>query len=477
MKLSIDDSFNDIAVRITSLGTSNDLIKTEISNSNIKLVECKDTIVSTLSDVDQNIINKFNKSIVNIVNKLENNSSSEDIKKSTDKVLEVIQTSLNNEKTIKSLEDEKLKLIQLNLQNENLIANLKTDIESKLNEIKRLNENISKLKVENTELIDGQLIIINDLQQEKSTLLKELEISKTKYSNAVKEYEEKITSANISNKQIEEQNIKIFTEEKKKVTNLIKELENCNRKLSEQKSTNAVAQKELHDSKEFAKSKVEELKNLQSIHESQLDKSNKFKDKFNETNQIINDLNKNIGNLNVEIENKNQVISKLQSAILANESEINELKSKLDDSNEIIKNMVEDNKKADSTPKINNIFPESRTSTVKSESIKEKREKYIKVEKIEKPIVPVTKKSQSKPKRVTKPTIERKEAVKSNPIIKITQPSKRKLLDSSQDSVKESKSLKKRGQEALKNSVLKDLDIFNEFEAIDRLGTIGKPGW
>jgi hypothetical protein len=474
-------------IRVTSLGASNDAIKAEVSNVSEKMLRCKDETISALSNIDQNIVNHMNKSIINIIQKLDENCTSSEVKKITEKVLETVNNNLKNEKIIDSLQKQKLELIEKNLSSENIISLLKMDVKAKDKEIEKLNGNITNLKTENNELLNSQLSIINDLQQKESELLNDIEICRKQYSDAMKDHEVKINSANASNKKIEEQNIRIFNEEKKKVACLNKELENYKQKFEDLKVTNKLLINEIDDLKKMQTERTIELCNLKKNYESESDERVKNETKAEQRDEIIATLNRNLQSLNADLSNKEQIINKLQTTIASYEKELKDYKCSINENKLIIQNLKETQGKGQNNDNVSKlekaaIFPDSRTSTAKAEPIKVKQEKFGKS------YVPTTKKVKSKSKRITKPTIqpfkEEKKDVSittlQNNQTTITSKStqcKRKLLGSSQDSAKTSQSLQRKKQEILKNNILQDLDIFNEFNAIDRLGTIGKPGW
>lgn len=480
--MSLDDNFNEIALRFKTLNAFNDSIKVNVSDLNSHLSLVKNDLVSTLSTIDQNISSNINKASNLTLQNLEHMNPSSAIETFSTKIMEAVNQTLMTEKLVSSLQLQNKKLEISNVEKEKESSILKIDLSSKKKEIQNLTDKISNLTVENSSLIDTNLLITNNLEREKKELVQELETHKLKYSISVKEYQEKIAFANCSNKKIEEQNIKLFNEERKKVDGLTNELKILKNKLSDANEKNGCIRSDLLKAEEFEKHTLAQLNKMKSSYNDEANKNKNMKLQLSDSEEKLTGVNNHLKELQDKITKKEDLIVDLQNKILEKENELSTLKTKLD----IMAKKPQPAESLDDTKNkhfdIGNIFAESRTSTTIKEDVKQNLNKKIVSagSKISKSAKPANHGKTSKnPKNGNLLTKEVKQTNQFNS--KIKKPAKkliakRKLIGSSQDSSRSLRELDKQ-QPHLTKDVLQDLDIFNEFEAIERLGSIEKPRW
>ena len=498
LKLSLDDNFNDLALRFANLGAATDSIKSSIIDSNEKATIFKEELVSALSSIDKNIVTNSNKNFGIILQKLNEKCTSQDLECFSTKVLDTIDRNLKNEEEISLLHIENKKLVDVNARKDKQITVLNARMENKVEEIGKLTRKISKLNKENAELTNNQLSVIKDLQKERENLSKEIAKINETYANIIKDYENKLESSRELAKQVEEKNVSLFNQEKKKVDSLQQRLGAFDKTCEMMKTERVMLQNKLDSSKESSEAILKELNELKQVHDEE---SKKVKELMLRLNEASNDLgisNADINMMKKAFKEKESYITDLSKQLAAKENdlagcqeELNKIKqiseqttreqddeiSKLKKDLEKLKGDLEKLCKA----KPRKIFPESRTSTlVKQEEVKElvpevmvkieqnkdnKSKKAVARKKTEKKLEPSKEKELIKPK-AKKPSVN----------TRVTKP-KRKLISSSQSSIRSSQSLREKKQQDLTKNILQDLDIFNEFEAIDKLGTILKPGW
>lgn len=501
------DNFNDVALRVTNLGQSTDSIKKGVNSTVDQIILVRDDVIAALSSVDKNIVNNVNENFTSMLQKIGNKLSQKDLDAFSNKLLGTIDQNVMHEKERSKLKHENQSIIESKLKIENQVNILKEKLETKFKEIETLNEKIANLTAENNELINSQLTVINDLQREKSELLDQLKEINGKHNQTIKEFERKIEIANTNSKSIEKQNIKLFNEEQKKYKALEERFAQQNSKYNSLQNDNIALQNKINNFKDDNKSFDKELNNVKRDHEIEL------KSLKNEIVQVEASRDKLLAELKLlknSIEDGENHIKELTHTLKNKENNLLDFKEEFakaqktsEDVLKIKENKIDQLQKKiqkfeqlQDEAKLNSrsIFPESRTSTaIKEEKLESQTGHDISPIKLE-PVKSKNEKMKAKPKNVTnrrnpdkkgellidkasiKPKIKLgKKTTSIN--AKIAKP-KRKLISSSQVSSRSSQSTgkDKKGETITKN-ILQDLDIFNEFEAIDRIGTIGKPGW
>lgn len=499
LKLSLDDNFNDLALRFANLGAATDSIKSSILDSNEKATILKEKLVSTLSSIDKNIVTNSNNNFGIILQKLNEKCTSQDLECFSTKVVETIDRNLKNEEEISLLHIENKKLADSNTRKDKQITVLNARMDSTVEEIGKLTRRISNLNKENAELTNNQLSVIKDLQKEKEKLSREITKMNETYANIIKDYEDKLESSRELAKQVEEKNISLFNQEKKKVDSLQQRLGAFDKTCEMMKTERIVLQNKLDSSKESNEAILKELNKLKQVHDEESNKVKELMLRLNETGNNLGVSNADINMMKNACKEKESYITDLNKLLAAKEKdlagcqeELNKIKQISEQTarqkdDEILKLKKDFEKLKGDLEKIcktkpRKLFPESRTSTVvKQEEVKEPVVSEVKVKieqnkdsKSKKTVG--TKKTEKKLERSKEKELIKSKAKKAAVNTKVTKP-KRKLISSSQSSTRSSQSLREKKQQDLTRNILQDLDIFNEFEAIDKLGTILKPGW
>lgn len=490
LKLSLDDNFNDLALRLTNLGATNEFIKSSISASANHTTEVKEELISALSSIDKNILTQFNINFNVILQKLNAKCTSHDLESFSNKMIETIDRNSKSEKEILLLQVENKKLMESNTRAEKQVSLLNVRLETKVDVIKKLDDKIISLKAENAEVTNSQLSIINDLQGEKDKLIKELENSNADHAKSVQEYQKKLETSMKLAKQVEEKNIRLFNQEKKKVECLLQRLNAFDKTCEKMKTEKDTMQKELDKSKNSNKVILDELTELKNTYEIENKKVKDMMARFNETSNQLGSSNADIHLLKSTYKETECCIADLNESLKNKERDLADYKEKLDkfrhtaeqamqEKNEEIAKLKDDFEKL-CRAKSRKLFSESRTSTVvKTEEAKPHAEVKAEVEQnkdVKPKRVTARKKIEKKVESSSGKDLIRPKTKKPSVITKVAKP-KRKLISSSQSSVKSSQLLKEKKQQELTKNILHDLDIFNEFEAIDKLETIVKPGW
>lgn len=499
LKSSLDDNFNDLALRFANLGAETETIKCSILDSGEKATSLKEELVSTLSLIDKSIVTNSNNNFGAILQKLNEKCTSQDLECFSTKIVETIDKNLKNEKELSLLHIENKKLVDGNTRKDKQITVLNVRLETKVEEIGNLTKKISELNRENAELTNNQLSVMNDLQNEKEKFSNEVAKLSETYITTIKDYENKMKSSKELAKQVEKKNISLFNQEKKKVDSLQQRL-GAFEKTCEMMETERVAlQNKLNSSNESNEANIKELNKLKQVHDEESKKVIELMLSLNETSNELGVSNADIDMMRTSFNEKETYIYDLKKSMAAKEKSLAGCQEDLNKT----KQMAEQNtrKRDDEITKLKKdfeklagdyeklckanprkLFPESRTSTVvKQEETKELVTPEVKVKleqnkEIEAKKAVATKKAEKKlePSKEKEPI--KPKAKKPSLNTKITKP-KRKLISSSQSSTRSSQSLREKKQQDLTKNILQDLDIFNEFEAIDKLGTILKPGW
>ncbi|TID30231.1 hypothetical protein CANINC_001238 [Pichia inconspicua] len=419
---NLNDNFNDIALRLTALTSTADAVATQISGGKERVELVQTEIVSALSDVDKNLSIKLADVSEALIKKFNGLSSVEDLQREIETVLTTVNRVDEKAREIIALREKSSDLEKIISKLEINVVNLTKEVNIKDKALQDVQNKLEKVHLESSTLESEKNTTIQLLQENSIILTKEMEKLKLQSTLEKEDHKSHINMLEEKARKVETQNIKLFNEEKNKNARLERELKLLNDELNEEK--NKLAQQS-HSFTSFTE-KIQLLEEQLSTYKN----DNSSADQITKLEEKINILRDNVAE-------KQKLVDSLRATLHEKEKSIAKLEEKIAQ-----------------PPLPPPIFPESRTSTV----IKKEPLSQVKTE---------------KPKSIKKPKTKR-----ATPKIKstTTRASKRKLLDSSQDSTK-SQSLQKKRSDSVKKSILEDLDIFNEFVAMDRMESIGKPNW
>ena len=504
MKANVEDNFTDIAVRVTSLGSSNDSIKTCISDANAKSLHYKDEIISALSAVDKNIIEQLSLTLNSILAKVNSTCSEEMLQAEITKVAGIIQETLCNEKFIMKLQEENKQVVSKKQELEKKQGVLNSELKAKNNEVKNLNKEIKTLSAENSKLMSNNLSIISELELEKEKLRETYENEKAVNAGMAIAHKEEVKKLNEEKRKFEEKSVKMFNDEKKAVANLKSSIDTCNKKIAELEKEKVQLNKEIASKNRKEESLIAKLHSLEEkISEESVKQTDTVKKISATTASMkkyelqLKDYKTSMEEQKLKIEEYQEDISKLTQRVQNKDKDIEHLKATIEE----IKKNQEIKVQKIKQENISNIFSNSRTSTtIKQEKIAAAAAAVKKVAKKTPPKKPSKKTGKvaksknydddndfidkkdiaSKEKEPVEDKLKSrgrsKRKINDDPLA-ITQ-TKRKLISSSQSTSAKSTQQNSKLKNGYENkNILQDLDIFNEFEAIDRMGTIGKHGW
>lgn len=525
LKNGVNEGFNDIAIRVTGLATSNDCIKSCISDSNSKLIEYKNAIISALSTVDKNLTSSLASNLNTLISKVSENSTKVELQACADKIFNAVCETLSNETTIREIQKANGKLVSDKCKLENTSTMQSINLKNKENELNitrtQLHELKSKLESINSSIANERVTH----SEKMAAMSAELKAKGVEFDDLKNEYETQIKHANEKNKMVEEQNIKLFNEEKKKVATLSKEISSLERGMDSLKhleEENKVLGIQLATAENNIKEAACNLENLKGVQSESNQRNLELQRQLESAKCNVERLTEEVRCLKKTLE-ENEVIAK--DCIDSKEKEIKRYAQEMSSikflmgtlkekhfeefkklqlekehiptkKDEGFENPIptatldpEPESEEQSPNRIGeplDFFPKSRTSTTLDEDkkIRVKQEKAGKpVTKLNRVTKPRSKRKDSKAAQSLKrvgdeclipPSLKTKAAVAAKPRNAIQ--SKRKLISSSQDSLKNATASETKAK-PLNKHLLHELDIFNEFEAIERLGTLNKPAW
>lgn len=485
----MDYNFSDLAVRIKNVDMSTEAIKLLVAKCNDEQINNKDILISTLSSVDKNILNSQNNNMNTILQKLGETCSSSELSNFTSTINENFAIISKKDEIIKNLSIEKEVLINNQQETKHQLELLELKLKSNQGKIQTLNNKIYEMKTENTTLVHNYTSIIAELQNEKKKLIDGFESNNKLYENKFSNYQKDLEEMRKTAKQNEENNNILFKEEKKKMDILNKSIEEKEKNCLLLETEKKVLQKDLDHSKKLFNDLQAELNGLKIEYNSEVRKSKEIE---NELDNVNIKLNKSINeqrSLEEDFIGKAKQVTKLELSLNLKDENIRSLQEEIENYKSIADNVEES--KNNEIPKDHEVkgfnprklFAQSRTSTMKRK-IKPEKNNKIEPNKTKETIIKIEK--QKKNIKQTRTTAERysekEDLLITKNINRVHEKnsiagsikSKRKLISSSQISSKSSSQSNKKGK-VIAEKLLQDLDIFNEFEAIDRLGTILKP--
>lgn len=434
---NLNENFNDLALRLTALTATTESVSVQVSRHSEHTASTHSELLCALSDVDKNLSTSLTDCNDIVVKKMGFLAGKEDILQEIKIVLNAVDCVAAKEKEIVELKNERRNLENVVAEFERNVANLVADGEKKSATINDTRAKLEMVQLESINMEKEKNDVLHKLKQDSNALTKALDEFRVKMETAKNEHDKKVQQLKEAASKVEAKNIKLFNEEKNKNARLERELEHLQTVLQTEK------EKLKHQLELFTtcNAKIEQLEQQLTTYKSDHSSSDEIKK-----------LNSKIDLLRDNVAEKQKLVDSLRSALYENNKTVSNLEEKIKTSQKHLNQPLPSVPLPPPAP-LPPIFPESRTSTViKKEPLSQEKPKKPKSKRA-KPTVP------SKIKQAT-----------------TKRGSKRKLLDSSQDSTK-SQTLQKKRTDSVKKSILEDLDIFNEFVAMDMMESIGKPNW
>lgn len=503
MNSVIVNNFNDIALRITNFGISKDSFEELFSSARDNTFAIKEDLVSVLSTVDKHIAENQNNHMTALLQKLEEKCSANQLIELSNKLCEFKNMTSEKDEIISQLQDENRKELEFRLKIEKQYDILKTNFDFKVAENKTQCDDNKKIKIEKVDMLAKQSKVISDLQKEKERVLSQLESVNQKNEELIEKHQTILSRVEQISNFLEKQNSKTLDEEKKNTNKLLMEKQLAEKNYEDMNIQKVTVEKEKEMLKELNKTLTIELKEIKNKYNGQIILAKDYETKLDFQTHKADILSTDKDHLQQLKENLCCDVDKLKSELNLKNIELKELKDQIKSEditsvkNEKSEKLLEELEKyrLQIATQSLNLFAKSRMSTTINQENIETVEKSNENSAIS---LLVPKQQLIKPENI-KPTKKNKRAGRGKKqdkkedllthkdLIKPQTASiaksnvtkqKRKLITSSQVSVRSSqkKSKNDKANDLTKN-ILKDLDIFNEFDAIDRLGTITKPGW
>lgn len=480
--VQLNEKFSTIFAELSKIDDKNQKLKSSIAESNKSLIQDSEkSILSAVSSIDGKFTNTITANIENISIVLETILSKNEAQQITNTILQKFDEFILCENKQNVLKDEIKILSQVGKDKDKEIIDCKSKDLTNQKEICYLNKKINSLVKEKEDFINNNISIVNILKKEKTDLICSVDDYKVKYDNLTSEYEKNMKKMIEINDDISNKNREYVTENLMQLSVEVKTLkeELCNRD-----KCNESLHKDIIETKCCLKDQLFENGQLKE----QLDNANislqSIKAQIKEIEQNSVETARKLCDAENKIKVKESEVNKLLEDINLKETKISKYvdeNAKLRISLEKENTNIKDNKER---KKINDLFSNSRTSTTieQEKALKQKLEITQMKTKLKKK---GPKDKLEKPEKLSK---EQRDQLLIAPSIINTKRArsrsgtsnslKRKLISSSRDSTRTSEDSNDKQKLQNKSSdILDNLDIFNEFEIIERLPTIGKHGW